>query len=146
MTDMNVSKSAFVAASASDAAGAALPERTWTITELAEEFGLTPRALRFYEEAGLLAPSRKGTARVYGRRDRARLALTVQAKALGFSIADIRDLVDLYDHADGGAVQRRAALAKCHEQVLLLERQRAEIDATLAELARFIATLEQGAP
>lgn len=105
------------------------------ITELCREFGVTLRALRFYEDKGLLAPRRINGTRVYTRRDRARLALILRAKAIGSSLAEIKHYLDLYgDHGEGRAQQLNFVITRTDAAIAELEARRAHIDATLAEL------------
>jgi len=117
--------------------------QTYTITDLSEEFGVTARALRFYEDEGLIAPERHGLARIYSRRDRARLAWILRGKRVGFSLADIREMIDLYDADEEHEEQRRVTLAKCKARIELLTRQKDDIDAAIAELTGFVGALEQ---
>jgi DNA-binding transcriptional MerR regulator len=105
------------------------------ITELCAEFGITPRAIRFYEDKGLLQPRRINGARVYTRRDRARLALILRAKAIGSSLAEIKHYLDLYGaHGEGRVQQLKYVRDRTDEAIAELEQKRAAIDATLAEL------------
>jgi DNA-binding transcriptional MerR regulator len=105
------------------------------ITELCTAFGISPRAIRFYEDKGLLAPRRINGTRVYTRRDRARLALILRAKAIGSSLSEIKHYLDLYgSHGEGRAQQMQYVLGRTDAAIAELEQKRAHIDATLAEL------------
>lgn len=122
------------------------PERDrFSITDLGEEFGVTARALRFYEDEGLIAPERRGTQRIYSHRDRARLAWILRGKRVGFSLAAIREMIDLYDAGDGRRHQRAVAIERCRERIASLDAQKNDIDAAVAELSEFVAVLEAGA-
>lgn len=120
----------------------ALQREQFTISELTAEFGVTARALRFYEEEGMIAPQRQGLSRIYSKRDRARLAWIVRAKNVGFSLTEIKELIDLYDLGDGRVTQKQRTIERCREQVGKLTRQRDDIDSAIAELTGFIAQLE----
>ncbi len=119
---------------------------TFTITDLAAEFGVTPRAIRFYEDQGLIRPSRQGQNRIYSRGDLARLAWILRGKNVGFSLAEIRELLDLYDVDDGRLKQRARTLELCRSRIALLTEQRNDIDATIAEIEQFIAVVEDALP
>lgn len=122
------------------------PDReSFTITDLSAEFGVTPRALRFYEDEGLIAPERRGMVRIYSHRDRARLAWILRGKRVGFSLSDIREMIDLYDLGDGRQTQRAVAIARCRNRIAALEQQKHDIDAAITELAEFVDVLEGGA-
>jgi DNA-binding transcriptional MerR regulator len=109
-------------------------ETTYTISQLAREFALTTRAIRYYEDEGMLAPERRGRARVYRERERVRLKLILRGKRLGFSLSEVRDLLDLYETGRN----ERAQLAKFVEMLGLrrarLQQQKEDIDAVLAEI------------
>jgi DNA-binding transcriptional MerR regulator len=113
----------------------AVGERTYTISELAAEFQVTPRTIRFYEDQGLISPAREGLNRVYSHRDRGRLILILRGKRLGFTIAEIRDFLDLYDVDDQQVEQMRFALRRGRERQKLLREQLRDVEQTLAELA-----------
>jgi DNA-binding transcriptional MerR regulator len=109
--------------------------RTWSITDLAEEFGVTLRTIRFYEDRGLISPERRGTTRVFHARDRVRLALILRGKRLGFSLGEIATIVDMYDAEPGESGQLRYLLEQIDVRRTELEQRRKDIDETLAELA-----------
>ena len=115
--------------------------RTYSIGDLAEEFGVTPRTIRFYESENLISPQRHGQTRVYTPRDRARLALILRGKRVGFSLTEIKEMLDLYD-LDGRTTQLAHALKKFDERINALERQRADIEHSLVELREGRAKIE----
>lgn len=119
---------------ATDGATDAPATRTWTIGELADELGVTHRTIRFYEDQGLVSPERRGTTRVFHPRDRVRLALVLRGKRLGFGLAQIRRIVDMYDQEPGEAGQLRYLLDQIDQRRAELEQRRRDIETTLAEL------------
>lgn len=102
--------------------------QTYRIGDLAAEFGISLRALRFYEDRGLIAPERRGTTRIYSRRDRKRLRLVLLAKLLGFSLTEARQMIELYDGPSGERRQLETALARLEDQREVLIEQRRELD------------------
>lgn len=113
--------------------------RTYTISELAHEFGVTTRTIRHYEEQGLVSPRREGISRVFNHRDRVRLKLALRGKRLGFSLNEIRELFELYDLARDEKRQLREFLAKLDRRRDLLEQQREDIEVMLNEVNFFAA-------
>jgi DNA-binding transcriptional MerR regulator len=106
------------------------------IGELAREFGVTARTLRFYEDKGLLSPRREGSNRLYSRRDRARLKQIILGKAVGFSLDVIKEMLEIYDLKDGQAVHLEMALSRFAEQLVVLRRQRQKIDEAIGDMTR----------
>ncbi len=119
------------------------PARTFTIRQLCREFETTPRALRFYEDKGLLSPARQGLNRVYSYRDRARLQLILRGKSVGLALAEIREILELYGKGDGEAAQNAKALRKFRERIVALERQRIDIGHALEILQKACANMEE---
>ena len=128
--------------SGTGADGAEDARKLFTIGDLAREFDVTLRTLRFYEDKGLLTPKRKGNARLYTRRDRARLRLVLMGKRVGFSLDEIRGMLDLYDLKDGQETQLRVSLEKFREQIVALERQKHDIEEAITELTRTCDVVE----
>lgn len=111
-----------------------LTDRTYTISQLALEFDVTPRAIRYYEDRGLLTPARAGQNRVYSLRDRGRLYLILRGKRVGFSLAEIAEMLDLYSLNDGQVGQASAVLDKVHQRIAILERQKQDLEQVISEL------------
>ena len=107
---------------------------TYSITDLSQEFDVTTRAIRFYEDQGLLAPQRRGQTRIYSHRDRTRLKLILRGKRLGFSLAEVAGIINLYDAEPGEVGQLQHFLDKIRERRALLMQQREDIAVTLEEL------------
>ena len=112
---------------------------TYTISDLAQEFGVTTRTIRHYEDQGLLSPERRGLARVFSARDRVRLKLALRGKRLGFTLNEIRELFDLYDVCRDERHQLEAFLSKLEKRKSILEQQREDIEVMLHEIEFFAA-------
>lgn len=106
----------------------------YSIRDLCDAFDVTPRALRFYEDQGLISPRRDGQRRLYCGRDKARLTLIIRGKRFGFSLAEVRELLDLYDLGDGQRTQLKATLDKAGEKLEMLRGRQADITAAIEEL------------
>ena len=117
--------------------------QTFKIGDLAREFGVTLRTLRFYEDRGLLNPDRRGTTRLYSRRDRARLRLILLGKALGFSLTEAKQLIELYHQPGGHRRQLEVALDRFHEQREILLEQRKQLDDSLDAMERSIGFVRE---
>src|SRR5256885_4982843 len=115
----------------------AMERSEFSISELAREFDVTPRAIRFYEDQGLLAPRRDGQRRIYTPRDRTRLKLTLRGKRLGLTLSEIRELIDMYEPGRDERPQLERFLAVLEEHKAGLLQQRADIEAQLSELQAF---------
>jgi DNA-binding transcriptional MerR regulator len=109
----------------------------FSIGELAREFDVTPRAIRFYEDQGLLAPRRSGQRRIYAARDRTRLKLTLRGKRLGLTLSEIRELLDMYEPGRDERPQLERFLAVLENHKASLEQQRTDIEAQLSEISTF---------
>ncbi|MCX7176154.1 MAG: MerR family DNA-binding transcriptional regulator [Proteobacteria bacterium] len=114
-----------------------MSEATFSITELSREFDVTPRTIRYYEDQGLLFPQRSGLQRVYAKRDRTRLKLALRGKRLGLSLAEIKNMIDMYDTAQDEEGQLLKFLAALAQRRAALERQREDIEVLLAEISGF---------
>lgn len=117
--------------------GAPDTDASWTIAQVAQQFGVTHRTVRHYEELGLISPERRGTQRVYHRRDRTRLGLILRGKRLGFPLEEVRTIIDLYDAPRGRASQLEYVLAQIDERRTDLEQRRRDLDDALKELDAF---------
>lgn len=114
-------------------------EQTFSISDLAREFDITPRTIRHYEAEGLIAPDRDGQRRIYSGRDRVRLALVLRGKRLGFSLAEAKEIIDLYAAPQGEAVQLRTMLGKLDEKREMLEDKRLDLDAAISNMDKYAA-------
>ncbi len=117
-------------------------ERTYSISELCREFEVTPRTLRFYEQKGLLAPARRGWTRLFSYRDHARLRLILRGKRVGFTLEEIKEMLDLYNLRDGQVTQLQVASVKMRDRLEVLRRQRSELEAAIADLERTCGIVE----
>ena len=119
------------------------PARTYTIRQLCLEFKCTPRALRFYEDKGLLNPARDGMNRVYSYKDRGRLVLILRGKRVGLSLSEIGEILDLYEADETGAQQAAKSLRKFRERIVALEQQKRDIDEAIGELQKGVQAMEK---
>lgn len=117
-------------------------DRTYSITELCREYSVTPRTLRFYEQKGLLAPARRGWTRLFSYRDRARLQLILRGKKVGFSLEEIKEMLELYNLKDGQLTQLRVAATKFRERREALHQQRIEVEEAIEELEKTITLID----
>ena len=113
------------------------PAATFAISDLAREFGITPRTIRFWEDQGILAPEREGSKRVFTRRDRARLKMALRGKRLGLSLAEIKDLIGMYSSTEDETPQLLECLRVMSSRREALEQQREDIEAMLADIGQF---------
>ncbi|MEP4887991.1 MAG: MerR family DNA-binding transcriptional regulator [Alphaproteobacteria bacterium] len=114
-------------------------EQTFSISDLAQEFDITPRTIRHYEAEGLIKPDRDGQRRIYSGRDRVRLALVLRGKRLGFSLAEAKEIIDLYAAPQGEAFQLRTLLEKLDEKRGLLEDKHRDLDAAISNMDKYAA-------
>lgn len=119
-----------------------MEKNRYSITDLAEEFQVTSRTIRFYEDKGLITPSREGLTRIYSRSDRARLKLILRGRRLGFSLQDIKKMIDLYDPTENSREQLHFTLQKCCDQLEKLLVQRHDINEAISELEDSISDLK----
>ena len=129
-------------ASTDSAADFADDKATYRIGDLAKEFAVTLRTLRFYEDRGLITPRRAGSTRLYSNKDRARLKMILLAKRVGFSLVDIHDIMDIYDLGETSDKHLKIVLSKFKEQMTVLEEQRVELVNSISELEDTIDSLE----
>ena len=122
---------------------ACLTERTYTIRELADRFGVTARTLRFYEQKGLLNPERIGSARIYSAADRARLDLILRGKRIGFSLEDIKEMMDIESLDSRSNDQLQRALTRFRDRISTLQVQREDIDQSISDLEAGCLWLEE---
>ncbi|OUR75307.1 transcriptional regulator [Alphaproteobacteria bacterium 46_93_T64] len=118
-----------------------MDKNRYSITDLAEEFQVTSRTIRFYEDKGMVSPERDGLTRIYSRSDRARLKLILRGRRLGFSLQDIKKMIDLYDPEADSKEQLKFTLQKCEDQLGKLKSQRHDIDEAIDELETSISDL-----
>ena len=116
---------------------------TFAISDLAREFEITPRTIRFWEDQGILAPQREGSKRIFTRRDRARLKMALRGKRLGLSLAEIKDLIGMYSSTEDETPQLLECLRVMEKRRLALEQQREDIEAMLAEISQFETQCQQ---
>ena len=114
----------------------------FTIGDLAKEFDVSLRTLRFYEDKDLIHPRRDGVTRIYSRRDRARLKLVIMGKHVGFSLKEIKEMLDLYDLKDGQSTQLKVSLKRFNEQIALLEKQKRDVEQAIGELSKTVMIVE----
>lgn len=114
---------------------------TYSIADLAREFGVSPRTLRHYEDRGLLSPEREGQNRIYSAGDRAKISWILRGKRVGFSLADIAEMLDLYDLGDGRKKQRQVTAKMCEDRIEDLKAQRDDLDLMISEMTDFVNLL-----
>ena len=120
-----------------------MTEPTWTISQLAQEFDITPRTIRFYEDQGIVSPAREGRNRVYSARDRTRLKLALRGKRLGFQLAEILNLINMYDAPGDTTAQLKHYIDTLDKHRAVLEQQQRDIQQTLAEVDTQLAHCQE---